>query len=150
MGGWVKLHRQMLSNIDLMVDNTAFVVFVVLLLKANPKGQVLTSSRQIGAELEIPHMTVYGALERLNKYQMTVQSTVHKKTLITICNWSKYQSNAVQSTVHRPYTSRTPAVHTTGAVRIENKNKESGKPVFGPGYRKAKEIATQIKANKKL
>lgn len=89
--GWVKLHRKLLANIELMNDDMALWLFIVLLLKANPKGQVLISTRKLASEYKKGHTTIFRALQRLTKYGITQQLTQHRKTKVSICNWQKYQ-----------------------------------------------------------
>src|SRR5260221_7810303 len=109
--GWIKLHRKILDNVDLKGDMTARIIFIHLLLLANPKGQVLTTTRLLAKMLEMSNSTIHEALKRLKTYQMAERTTEHKKSLIRICNWRRYQSVTEHSTEHRPNASRTLAEH---------------------------------------
>jgi biotin operon repressor len=161
--GWVKLHRKTTENIELMKDNTAFVVFTKLLLFSNSKGQVGKSGRELAEMVNYNHSTLYKALKRLEEYGQISQTNKHGYTLISILNWDKHQqmgkhfgkqySTGVNLTISKQFGKRTvngretDGKRLTGVARIENKNKESGVPDFeGSGYRKAREIAEAIKA----
>lgn len=122
--GWIKLHRQVLNNADLMIDTVALAIFVTLLLKASPKGEILITSRELANLLGLEHTTVFRATKRLEKYGITQQTTQHRKTLIRICKWSQYQSTTQQGTQHPRNTGATQTQHPPRSVRIENKNKE--------------------------
>lgn len=158
--GWIKLHRQLLDNIDLMHDDKAFMLFTILLLKANPKGQALISMRGLAKELRWDHTTLFRATQRLQKYEITQRSTQHRKTLITICNWSKYQSTTQQQTQQPRNTGATVTQRPPLSVRNENNNKERdlildkkeaqarGYSQSGEGYKSAVAIADMIKRKK--
>ena len=107
-----------------MNDDTAFVVFVKLLLLSNSKGQVALSGRKLAAKLNMNHSTLYKALGRLEEETMIKQLCKHRYTIINICNWSKYQTVSKQFGKHMVNTGETHGKQTTGVSRIENKNKE--------------------------
>lgn len=149
MNGWVKLHRKTLENVELMHDDTARLLFFDLLLLSNSKGQIGYSTRRLAKILDINHSTVRKALSRLVGYkiiQMRTQSGTQRYTLITICNWSKYQSTGTHFGTQWGHNGDTTGTQKTGVARIENKNKESDKPAIeGAGYRKARMVAELLK-----
>jgi len=145
MNGWVKLHRKILENIELMEDDTAYIVFTKLLLVANSKGEIGQSGRDLAEKLNIKYTTLYKCLKRLVAYKMIKQSSKHRYTIIYICNWDNYQSMSKHFGKHVVSTGEAHGKQTTGVPRIENKNKESDKPVMGTGYRNWKKTAQSIK-----
>lgn len=146
MNGWVKLHRQILDNVELMHDPTARFAFMHLLLKANPKGQVLISMEKLGSEIGVEKTVAFRATQRLEKYGITQRSTQHRKSLITICNWSKYQSPTQRSTQNSRNADATPTQRPPLYVRNKNKEIRIGEPAkLGAGYAKARKVAETIK-----
>jgi DNA-binding transcriptional MocR family regulator len=143
--GWVKLHRKMLDNVDLEGDPTARILLMHLLLLANPKGQVLTSTRSLSKLLGFSNSTVHEAIKRLETYQMAERSTEHKKSLILICNWYKYQTTTERPTERQPNASRTLAERRPLDVRIENENKNRE---LNSDFKKAVEKADKERLDK--
>ena len=141
--GWVKLHRKINENVFLAKDNSAYFVFVKLLTIVNSKGEWAGGRRQLAFELNMNDRTVYDVLLRLENQLLINRKTNSRYSIISICNWSKYQAYPNRLPNHTP-TTRQP--HANTLTRIENKNKEGGKPVFGTGYRKAKKTAALIKS----
>jgi hypothetical protein len=106
--GWVKLHKSVMNS-WVWEDTTAFVVFTKLLLMAHhednngsirfngkqiylKKGQLAASRRELAENMNLPPSTLRGVLQRLQSDNIIDQSTDHQKNIISICNWSKYQS----------------------------------------------------------
>lgn len=141
--GWVKLHRKTLENIELMHDNNAYIVFTKLLMLVDSKGRWAGGRKQLGEKVNLNPRTVYGVLKRLETLQIAnIKSNKHY-SIISICNWSKYQSHPNRK-LNNDSTMTQQSLNTL--TRIKNKNKEGGKPVFGTGYRKAKKTAALIGA----
>lgn len=91
--GWVKLHRQILDNIFLMHDPTAFMVFVkLLLLVSRTKGEYATGRRKFSELLEMNPNTLYSVLVRLETQHLINITSNRQYSIISICNWAKYQS----------------------------------------------------------
>lgn len=124
MSGWIKLHRKILQNIELMNDDTAFLLFTRLLLLSNQKGQIGMSGRHLAKRTHINYSTLRKALKRLEEYQMVTQSRTHRYTLILICNWDKYQANGTHFGTRTGRGRDADGTQLTGILRIENKNKE--------------------------
>lgn len=149
--GWVKLHRKVLENIDLMNDDTAFLVFIKLLLMANSKGEVAESGRDLAERLGIKYSTLYKALKRLNEYAIIKQVSKHRITVIYICNWSNYQTVGKHFGKRSVSTGEALGKQTTGVSRIENKNKEvniSRREKYGKGYDGFKSVGALLKQKK--
>lgn len=122
MKGWVKLHRKLLENAGLMHDHNALVVFVGLLLKANSKGEWSGGRNQLGEMLNINPRTLYDVLQRLKTQQVINIKSNNKYSVISICNWSKYQATPNSTSTYSPHTAH---IQPNTIIRIENKNKES-------------------------
>lgn len=146
MKGWIKLHRQILENIELMNDDTAYIVFTKLLLLANNKGEIGESGRKLADKLNIKHATLYKTLKRLESYQMVKQSSKQRYTVICICNWDSYQETSKHYGKQLVNTRETAGKQTTGVARIENKNKEKGNDFRGiesPAKERIREMLKQ-------
>lgn len=101
MDGWIKLHRKLLDW--QWYDDTNIVrVFLHLLLKANfdtkgwhdisiERGQLVTSIKNLAAETHLSVMQIRRALTQLQKTKEITIETTNKYTMITICNYAKYQ-----------------------------------------------------------
>lgn len=103
--GYIKLYRQINDNELLANDNTCWVVFTRLLLKVDRQtGTWVSGRKKMAAEFNLTEGALRGALERLRTQQMISQQSTSKKTVFTICNWSKYNqqltSNEPQSNKH--------------------------------------------------
>lgn len=129
MNGWVKLHRKLLDNSFLMNDLNAFTVFIKLLLIVNSKGEWSGGRRQLAAILDINDRTLYDVLKRLESHQITNLKSNHKYSVITICNYTKYQSRPNHLTNHNPTTTQ-PQPNTF----IRSKNKELRKDGLNKPY----------------
>lgn len=100
--GWVKVFYQLLEW-EWYGDPNMVALFIHLLLRANYKpsrkggieygrGVVLTSREQLARETGISEQTIRTCLNRLKSTnEITIKST-KKGSIITICNYDKYQS----------------------------------------------------------
>ena len=146
--GWIKLHRKINENIFLSKDNNAYLVFVKLLTIVSSKGEWAGGRRQLAERLNFNDRTLYDILIRLESQQLINLTANRKYSTISICKWANYQSQPNHFTNHHPTTTQ-PQPNTI--IRIENKNKESGKPAkMGAGYRKAKKLAQSLKGKNNL
>jgi hypothetical protein len=92
--GWVKLHRQVMTNDIFRHDRTAWHIFQVLLLVCDKKTGKWSGGRFQLADLcnENP-ATTYKALKRLEKAKMVTLSSNNKYTTIYICKWKDFQDS---------------------------------------------------------
>lgn len=94
MEGWVKLHRKLLNNKELLRDHTALTVFVWLLLRADRKTGTVETGRFVAAhDLGMNPNTFYKALTRLRNRKMVTQSSNNRFTTISIVKWHDYQAS---------------------------------------------------------
>lgn len=129
MSSWVKLHRKILENIELMNDDNAFIVFSKLLLLANSKGEIGLSTRKIATKVHMNYSTLRKVLARLERYgmlQIGTQFGTHQYTVIRICKWNTYQSTGTHFGTHSGRRADAERTQLTGVSRIENKNIEKG------------------------
>ena len=102
MEGWIKLHRSLLEW-EWFTDSNALHVFMYLLLTANikdvkykgfmvPKGSLITTTKKISDNTRVSAMSVRTALNKLKISEQISIKTTNKFTLITICNYEKYQA----------------------------------------------------------
>lgn len=109
MGGWIKLHRDILKN-SLWLDCTLEqkVIMITLLLMANHEerkcsfgkdiitimpGQFVTSIKSIAQNCGngITERQIRTALDKFEKRGFVVKNTSNKNTLVSIVNWGVYQ-----------------------------------------------------------
>ena len=95
MSTYIKMYRALLDHSLLANDNTAYIVFTKVLLKANWKtGTYRTGRKKLGLLTNLKDTTAWQALKRLeNDGALTLVST-GRFTDITICNWWKYQGES--------------------------------------------------------
>jgi len=120
--GWVKLHRKIEENVLLNTDNNAYILFTKLLMYVNSKGQYTTGRFALADRCNLKPMTVYRTLQKLEGEQLVTLKTNNRYTLISICNWSKYQATVNSDLNNRRTTSVQPA--NNGRTLNKNKNKE--------------------------
>lgn len=120
MNGWVKLYRQTLDNPIWQRDRTAWQIFEYLLIMAyggRPQGTVSTTRQQIANACLINNDTVYSALKRLKKAEMITTTSNNQFTVISICNWKKYQLG-----INKPRQQRINNESTTNQHSYKNKD----------------------------
>ena len=102
MEGWIKIHRGILDW-EWYDDTNAKILFLHLLLTCNfeskkwhgktiERGQIVTSADNLAKALGLTARQIRYALEKLQSTQEIVTQTTNKYTLITICNYDKYQA----------------------------------------------------------
>jgi DNA-binding transcriptional regulator YhcF (GntR family) len=117
VSGWIKLYRD-IEDHWIFKDSEVFKRWVHLLMMANfeeskvlvggnvvviEKGQMILSQQNMAEKWNISRQTLRTFLNHLEKDGMIsrdfVQKTNHKITILTICNYSKYQDS---STTNQP------------------------------------------------
>lgn len=136
---WIKLHRRFLewewADVPEMVS-----LFVHLLLLANhegkkwhgetiERGQILTSREALSESTGLSVRTVRTCLSRLEQTGEILRKTTSKNTIITICNYDRYQvsDEAERPASDQQVTSNRPASdqQVTTTKNIKNiRNKE--------------------------
>lgn len=99
--GWIKLHRDFLDW-EWYDDGNMVRLFIHLLLRANyedkkwrgiiiKRGQLVTSIANLAAETGLSVKNVRTCLEKLQTTEEIGKQSASKFTIITICNYGKYQ-----------------------------------------------------------
>ena len=103
--GWIKIHRKILEN-PISKKPTYAWLWVYLLLKANHEesrflwngkdtiiknGQLITGSKTLSQETNIPESTIEDILKFLENQQQIRQQKTTKFRIITILKWDMYQ-----------------------------------------------------------
>lgn len=102
MEGFIFLHRTILEW-EWYKNKNTLIVFIYLLLKANHKngrwqgieikrGQILTSLKNIEYNNDVTFQQARTALNHLQKTKEITCKVTNKFTLITVCNYDKYNS----------------------------------------------------------
>lgn len=100
-GGWVKIHRSILSW-EWWHERNTRDLFFYLVIAANhddqhwqgndiPRGSIATSRKKLMEAVDLSEQEVRTALNNLQNSQQITCSTSHKQTIITILNYDKYQ-----------------------------------------------------------
>ncbi|WP_410495051.1 transcriptional regulator [Cellulosilyticum sp. ST5] len=106
MGGWVRLHRKLLSS-SVFENEKLLKVFIWCLLKASHKerdqvvglntieltpGQFVTGRKKAASELGLKESTTDNYLKALEKLKIISMKMNSKYRVVTIENWELYQS----------------------------------------------------------
>ncbi len=77
-----------------MEDEKAFCLFIKILLKADHKtGTLITGKLKLSKLTGYPKSTVYKALKRLEREDMISIESHREKSIISIKNWTKWQTS---------------------------------------------------------
>lgn len=121
--GWVRLHRQIMTNEVFRHDRTAWHIFEVLLVICDGKTGKWSGGRFQLADLcnEKP-VTTYKALKRLEKAKMVTLSSNTKYSEIYICKWADYQKDGNTKREQRRNNAGTTQEHSNKNKEIEVRN----------------------------
>jgi hypothetical protein len=136
MDGWVKIYRSILTW-EWYSDINVRVLFIHLLLKANhapnrwqgieiQAGQLVTSLSRLEQETGLSQKKIRNALKKLEKTGELGTQKGRAYTLITICNYARYQGDTVEEGTPKG-TQRAHEGHTRGTQRATNKNDKNDK-----------------------
>lgn len=121
-------------------DPTAMHLFLTLLLHANAKtGSYMCGRYQLADMTGLKPTTVYKALLRLEVTEMVTLSSNNKFTIVSICNWHKYQSSGNTSSDNK-VTSKGHQSNTKQELRIKNKEKTKTLAIKSPGHEKVSKL----------
>lgn len=117
MSTYIKLYRSLLDHDTLSNDNTAFLVFVKLLMVVDRRtGTYTTGRRRLALLTNLKGTTAWGALHRLQTDNIVTLSSDKRKTTIYICNWATYQSSD-DNRKFKPLTEPRPKTDTKQELR---------------------------------
>lgn len=137
MEGWIKIHRGLLDW-EWYSDTNCVRMALHLLLKANfqtkrwrgitvERGQLVTSRSMLARETGLSEREVRTAISKLEKSDFLTSRATSSYTIVTICNYEKYQSTdsaerpAVGPTADQDATSCRPGVDQPATTTEECK-----------------------------
>lgn len=137
MEGWVLLHRRFLEWE--WWDKAEMVqVFLYLLLNANhadqkwrgvrvKRGQLVTSVAKIASDTGLSVQTVRTCIKRLKSTSEITSKSTSAYTIITICNYGKYQDDAPDTNKqnNKPSNKRLTSKQQTANKRLTTNNNEN-------------------------
>jgi len=99
--GYIKIHRKLIKW-EWFTDQKTFSVFMYLLLSANhadgawqgnvvKRGQLITGRKSIAKATGLTERQVRTSLANLEKTGETTSKSTNRFTVVTICNYNKYQ-----------------------------------------------------------
>jgi hypothetical protein len=146
VSGWIKVHRD-IEDHWIFKDSEVFKRWLRLLMMANfedskvlvggnivviKKGQMILSQQNISEKWNISRQTLRTFLNHLEKDEMIsrdfAQKSNHKITILTICNYSKYQDT---STTNQPLINHRATTEQPQSNQIkEDKELKEGKETY--------------------
>ena len=107
MEGWIKLHRKILDW-SWYTDVNTKTLFLHLLLSANHKdaqwkqiylkpGQLVTTIFALSKQLKISTQSIRTSISRLKSTNEITSTSTNKYTVITVCNYDRYQNKEVRN-----------------------------------------------------
>lgn len=137
MNGWIKIHRRLLEW-EWYDDDNMFRLWIHLLLKASPtdrewhnielkRGQYVTSLSELSEETGLSKRNLRTCIERLKNDTQIDTQTTHQYTIITICNYDKYQVTEDVERHTNDTQADTQATHK--AKEQKERDKESNKEI---------------------
>lgn len=108
VNGWITLHRKIL-NWEWYDDTNTFRLFLHLLLTANyedadfrgmkvRRGQLIFGRQTTSKKLGLSEREIRTSLDRLKTSGETSTQTTNRFSIITICNYEKYQRETTSQT----------------------------------------------------
>jgi len=153
LDGWVKLHRSLMDDALWRSSTEAQkILLITVLMMANhekkewiwedkkficQRGQFITSLRNLAEKAQISKKAVEGALGKFEKYGFLGTRKGTGGTLITICNYDKYQSEenkGGQVRGHQGDTKGTPRGHNKNDKNYKNINTKRRTPTFSDDH----------------
>mgnify|MGYP001588649503 CR=1 FL=1 len=137
--GWIKLHRQFLEW-EWYSDIPCKVLFLHLLITANheskkwqgviiERGDVVTGRIKLAEETRLTQRQVRTALTKLKSTNELTIKTTSQFSIITICNYDKYQSIATSGTTSNQSNER-PASDQRTTTTKELKNERTKEYIY--------------------
>lgn len=150
MEGWVKIHRGMLEW-EWYGDTNVVRLFFHLLLKANyedkrwqgnivGRGQLVTGRVELAEQTGLTEQQVRTALSKLKSTGEITIKTTNKYSIITICNYARYQDTeqqyqpTEQPTNNQQITNKQPTNNqqTTTTKEIKKERNNIFTPLYSP------------------
>lgn len=160
MNGWIKLYRN-ITEWEWFDDDKLFKFFIYLIVTAThqnvcwhgitiERGQLITSRERLSRELHCSEQQVRTMISKLQKTNEITTKATNKYTIITVCNYDRYQSAndneqpTNQPTNNQQITNEQPTNNQQITTYKNNKNEKNNKNIIN-------EIADESanKSNKK-
>lgn len=95
-----------------------------------PRGSVCASPRHIAKEVGVGHQVVRTALKRFQTAHMTITNLTHGKSVISLCNYEKYQSPENSTNTRLTHVQHTPNTQKEQGNKVtrEDTDVSSGNP----------------------
>lgn len=138
MPGWVKLHRDILGW-EWFTDSCTLKLFIYLIVIANhidgkykgvdiKKGQCALSQDAICRETGLSRQQVRTAMEHLKTTGEITIKTTNKYSIVTICNYDKYQADEMkEQPIEQPTSNQQVTNNQPTSQEKEKKNQEKNK-----------------------
>ena len=161
--GFIKLHRKLIEW-EWFTDQKTFSVFMYLLLSANhadgawqgnvvKRGQLITGRKSIAKATGLTERQVRTSLANLKKTGETTSKSTNRFTVVTICNYNKYQikeNKNDQQTANKRPTSDQQTTTNKNEKKKEEVNPSDDFDRFYSAYPIKKGKATARKAFQKM
>lgn len=142
MNGWVKIHRSILDW-EWWHERNTRDLFFYLLIAANhddqtwqgkdvPRGSIATSRKKLMEAVDLTEQEVRTALNNLQNSRQITSKTTNKNTIITICNYDKYQMQDEDEQPAEQPTNNQPANQPITSNGEKEKEKEKKNPPITP------------------
>lgn len=158
--GWIKVHRELLDSAAWQDPHTGFV-WVTLLLKANfadrqlldgriiKRGQLIIRQDKLAKELLLGRQTIRTSLLRLEKCGNVITESTNKGTLITICNYGKYQDTNQQLTSQSETNQQDTPINTCNESTYANSSAEANRQLTNNQPATGQQLTSSQPQNKK-
>lgn len=120
--GWIKLHRKIIGNQELLRSDGAFKLLIVLLCIVDDGGKWCGGRFQLAKIACLKDSNTYKALKRLENLKIVTLRSNNKYTEISLVNWGKYQVKV--ETVTLSSNNGVTTEYQRSNTLIKNKNKE--------------------------
>lgn len=139
MTGWIQLHRNLVKW-EWYSDVNTCHLFIHLLLSANHQetrwrgqvilpGQLLTGRGKLAETSGLSERSVRTSLHKLKTTSEVTSKSYNKYSVITITNWSKYQSYPQGATSKRPASDQQATTSNNHNNENNVKNQDQGDPL---------------------
>ena len=134
--GFIKLHRRLIDW-EWFKSPETYLLFTYLLLSANykkskwrgieiQKGQIVTGRRQLSEKTGLSEQKIRTCLQRLISTKELTIKTTNRFSIVTICNYNKYQNenNEINQNSNQQSTSNQPTTNHVQEVKEVKEVKE--------------------------
>lgn len=156
-GGYIKIHRSIL-NWEWYDDPKSLSLFIHILIKANyePKrwqgivierGAFITSVASLKRETNLTNQNIRTSLKKFVSSGEIIVKTTNKYTMITVCNYGKYQD--VEGSANKRLTNQQQTTNNQITNQLTNEQQTTNKPLTTTKERKEIEEIKEYKNKRK-